>query len=134
MREDSEIYVLKNSKSNNKINNEHDKIFRKILEVLIILIEQILAIEIGEEKAKEIIKILKGGNRDMLNCIESAYRENRVLFNNGIKTGIEKGRLTEKIEIIKELLKIKMPISQISQITHLTEDKIKEIENNNKTS
>lgn len=71
-------------------------------EVLIILIEQILAIEIGEEKAKEIIKILKGGNKDMLNCIENAYRENRTLFNNGI----EKGRLTEKIEIIKELLSL----------------------------
>ena len=72
----------------------------------------------------------------MLNCIESAYRENRVLFNNGvkagiktgIKTGLEKGLLTAKIEIVKELLKIKMPISQISQVTHFTEEKIKEIE------
>ena len=104
-------------------------------DVLIILIEQILAIEIGEEKAKEIVKILKGGDKGMLNCIESAYRENRVLFNNvvkaGIKTGLEKGLLTAKIEIVKELLKIKMPISQISQVTHFTEEKIKEIEKGN---
>ncbi len=59
----------------------------------------------------------------MLNCIESAYRENRVLFNNG--------KLTAKIEMVKELLKIKMPISQISQVTHFTEEKIKEIEKGN---
>ena len=90
-----------------------------------------MAIEIGEEKAKEIVKILKGGNKDMLNCIESAYRENRVLFNNGVKTGLEKGLLKAKIEMVKELLKIKMPISQISQVTHFTEEKIKEIEKGN---
>lgn len=59
-------------------------------------------------------------DKGMLNCIESAYRENRVLFNNG--------KLTAKIEMVKELLKIKMPISQISQVTHFTEEKIKEIE------
>ena len=35
------------------------------------------------------------------------------------------------IEIVKELLKIKMPISQISQVTHFTEEKIKEIEKGN---
>ena len=185
--EDTGIYVLKNSKSSNKINNEHDKIFRKMLdvkseasdfinealnlknkitenqiekytssfvtsslkneeyyntegkEVLIILIEQILSIKIGEEKAKEIVKMLKGGNEDMLNCIESAYRENRVLFNNGVKTGMRSGMRSGmksgiekgKVEIIKELLKIKMPISQISQVTHFTEEKIKEIEKGN---
>ena len=117
-----------------KLNEEYYNTEGK--DVLIILIEQILAIEIGEEKAKEIVKILKGGNKDMLNCIESAYRENRVLYNNGvkagiktgIKTGLKKGLLTAKIEIVKELLKIKMPISQISQVTHFTEEKIKEIE------
>ena len=94
-----------------KLNEEYYNTEGK--DVLIILIEQILAIEIGEEKAKEIVKILKGGNKDMLNCIESAYRENRVLYNNGvkagiktgIKTGLEKGLLTAKIEIVKELLK-----------------------------
>lgn len=59
----------------------------------------------------------------MLNCIESAYREKRISINNAI--------LKERTEIIKELLKIKMPISQISQVTHLTEEKIKEIEKNN---
>lgn len=93
-------------------------------DVLIILIEQILSIKIGEEKAKEVVKILKGGDNGMLNCIESAYRENRVL----LKTGMERGLLKAKIEMVKELLKIKMPISQISQVTHFTEEKIKEIE------
>ena len=44
-----------------------------------------------------------------------------------MRSGREKG----KIEIIKELLKIKMPISQISQVTHFTEEKIREIEKGN---
>ena len=105
-----------------KSNEEYYHAERK--EILIILIEQILSIKIGEEKAKEIVEILKGGDKSMLNCIESAYRENRVL----LKTGMERGLLKAKIEIVKELLKIKMPISQISQVTHLTEEKIKEIE------
>ena len=105
-----------------KLNEEYYNAEGK--EVLIILIEQISAIEIGEEKAKEIVRILKGGNKGMLNCIESAYREKRVL----LKTGMEKGLLKAKIEMVKELLKIKMPISQISQVTHFTEEKIKEIE------
>lgn len=99
-------------------------------DVLIILIEKILIIKIGEEKAKEIVEILKGGNKDMLNCIESAYRENRVLFNNGVKSGMKTGIAQGKTEIIKELLKIKMPISQISQVTHFTEEEIKKIANN----
>ena len=108
-----------------KLNEEYYNTEGK--EVLIILIEQILSVKIGEEKAKEIVEILKGGDKGMLNCIESAYRENRVL----LKTGMERGSLTAKIEIVKELLKIKMPISQISQVTHFTEEKIKEIEKGN---
>lgn len=113
--------IVQKIKSNEEYYNKEGK------EVLIILIEQILSTKIGEEKAKEIVEILKGGDKGMLNCIESAYRENRVL----LKTGMERGSLTAKIEIVKELLKIKMPISQISQVTHFTEEKIKEIEKGN---
>ena len=128
-----------------KLNEEYYNIKGK--EVLIVLIEQILSVKIGEKKAKEILKMLKGGNQNMLNCIESAYRENRVLFNNGVKIGMKSGMRSGmrsgiksgmksgiekgKIEIIKELLKIKMPISQISQVTHFTEEKIREIEKGN---
>ena len=118
--------IAQEIKANEKYYNTQGK------EILIILIEQILLTKIGERKTKEILKILKGGNEDMLNCIESAYRENRAYFNNGVKAGMkngmEKGLLKAKTDIVKELLKIKMPISQISQITHLTEKKIKEIE------
>ena len=112
------------SKIVQKIKSNEEYYHAEGKEILIILIEQILSIKIGEEKAKEIVEILKGGDKSMLNCIESAYRENRVL----LKTGMERGLLKAKIEIVKELLKIKMPISQISQVTHLTEEKIKEIE------
>ena len=114
--------IVQEIKTNERYYNEKGK------ETLIILIEQILFAKIGEKEVKKIVNTLKGGNKDMLNCIESAYRENKAYFNNGIKTGMEKGLLKAKIEIVKELLKIKMPISQISQVTHLTEEKVKEIE------
>lgn len=114
--------IAQEIKANEKYYNTQGK------EILIILIEQILLTKIGERKTKEILKILKGGNEDMLNCIESAYRENRAYFNNGVKAGMKNGLLKAKTDIVKELLKIKMPISQISQVTHLTEKKIKEIE------
>lgn len=97
-------------------------------EVLIILIEKILNRKIGEEKAKEIIKKLEGDEEKMLNVLESVDRENKAIFDNGMKAGIEKNA----IEIIKEMLKMKMPINQISKITHYTEAKIKKIKDSNK--
>lgn len=115
------------SKIAHEVNLNEEYYNKEGKEVLIILIEQILTAKIGEEKTKEIVEILKGESKDMLNCVESAYRENRFYFNNGMKTGIEKGSLKAKIEMVKELLKIKMPINQISQVTHLPEEKIKEI-------
>lgn len=92
-------------------------------EVLIVLIEKILNRKIGEEKAKEIIKKLKGDDSKMLNVLESVDRENKAIYNNGIKEGIER--------IIQEMLKMKMPINQIAKITHYTEAKIRKIKDSN---
>ena len=40
------------------------------------------------------------------------------------KNGITKGEKNEKIKIAKELLKLKMPIEQIIQITKLPKEEI----------
>lgn len=43
------------------------------------------------------------------------------------KNGITKGKKDEKIKIAKELLKLKMPIEQIVQITKLTKEEIEKL-------
>lgn len=88
-------------------------------EVLIIMLEQILRRKIGDKHVNEIIKKLKGDDERMLNFLESVDRENKAIYNKGIKD--------TKMEIIKEMLKMKIPINQISKITHYTEEKIRKI-------
>lgn len=83
------------------------------------VLEQILNRKIGEEQSKELIKKLKGDDGKMLNVLESVDRENKAIYNKGIKD--------TKMKIIKEMLKMKIPINQISKITHYTEEKIRKI-------
>lgn len=49
----------------------------------------------------------------------------------GKRVGLEEGELIGKIKIVKEMLKLNIPISQISKITKLTEEEIEEIKNKN---
>ena len=46
----------------------------------------------------------------------------------GKKEGIEQGQKQNKIETAKKLLKLKMPIEQIIEVTELTKEEIKEIQ------
>ena len=45
----------------------------------------------------------------------------------GRKKGISEGERKNKIETVKELLKLKMPLEHIMQVTKLTEEEIKKI-------
>lgn len=87
------------------------------------MLEQILKRKIGKEQVEEIIKRLKGEDVKMLNFLESIDRENKAIYNNGRREGIK----DTKMEIIREMLKMKIPINQISKITHYTEEKIRKI-------
>lgn len=69
--------------------------------------------ELSEEESKQQIAELR----------EKYILDTKDIF----QTGIEKGISNEKINIAKKLLKINMPIKQISEITGLSEEKIKEL-------
>ena len=47
----------------------------------------------------------------------------------GIERGKNEGKIEEKLEITKEMLKLKMPIETIIQITKLKEEEINKIKN-----
>ena len=53
--------------------------------------------------------------------------ENKMYINMGKKEGRKEGRKNRNIEIAQKLLKIKMPISQISEVTELTEKEIEKL-------
>lgn len=69
--------------------------------------------ELSEEESKQQIAELR----------EKYILDTKDIF----ETGIEKGISDEKINIAKKLLKINMPIKQISEITGLNEKEIKEL-------
>ena len=58
-------------------------------------------------------------------------REKQVLDTIDIyDTGVEEGARREKIETAKKLIKIKMPVEKIKEITELEEEEIKKLINN----
>lgn len=56
-----------------------------------------------------------------------AYEINRQKQNNIIEQGIEKGELNKSKEIAKNMLKKKMEIEDIIEITGLTKEQIEEL-------
>ncbi|MCI6265213.1 MAG: hypothetical protein MR598_00005, partial [Erysipelotrichaceae bacterium] len=84
-----------------------------------IMIDQILRIKIGKEKAEEIkqnIKKGKGGKRKMMTVFETIEQDNKRIFNNGKKK--------RNLEIIKNMLKENLPIDLISKITGISQQEI----------
>ena len=63
---------------------------------------------------------IKAGNYNLVDMIRN---ENKMYINMGRK----EGRKNRNIEIAQKLLKIKMPISQISEVTELTEKEIEKL-------
>ena len=63
----------------------------------------------------------------MLALVDMIRNENKMYINMGKKEGREQGRKNRNIEIAQKLLKIKMPISQISEVTELTEKEIEKL-------
>ena len=63
----------------------------------------------------------------MLALVDMIRNENKMYINMGKKEGREEGRKNRNIEIAQKLLKIKMPISQISEVTELTEKEIEKL-------
>lgn len=87
----------------------------KIL-LIIALINLILKDRIGEEKAKELTKKIKGGNEKMLAVLDMLEENDKKIFRRGKKEG--------KIEIAKAMINENIPIDIIAKITKLTKKEI----------
>lgn len=88
------------------LNNNQDKKF------LISIIDLTLREKIGDIKANNLIKILKGEDHTMLAVLEMIREENKML----IEQGRKEGKIEKNKEIAKKMLNEKMPIKLISKI------------------
>ena len=124
----SKMMLLEKSESTEETIEMLEKIIPGIKEDDEDLLKRIISIlfgeKIGEEKTKELIEKIDGGDGKMLAVVDMIRNENQMYINMGRKEG-EKNR---NIEIAQKLLKLKMPISQISEITTLTKEEIEKIQ------
>ena len=70
---------------------------------------------------------IDGGEEKMLALVDMIRNENKMYINMGRKEGIKEGKKQTYLEIAKNLLKLKMPISQISEITKLPKEEIEKL-------
>ena len=87
--------------------------------------------KIGSERANKILEKLKGVDEGMLTSLATIEEENKLIFNNGIKTGIKSGIKTgirqSKVEIIKNMLNENLSIDLISKVTGTSKQEINKI-------
>ena len=87
------------------------------------MIDKILKIKIGEEKAKEFIRNIKkekGGKEKMMTVFETIEQDNKRIFRRGKKEGREE----TVSSYIKNMIKENLPIELISKITGLSQQEI----------
>ena len=102
------------------IKKDDEELLKRIISIL-------FGEKIGEEKTKELIEKINGGDGKMLAVVDMIRNENQMYINMGRKEGRKEERKIRNIEIAQKLLKLKMPITQISEITELTEKEIKSL-------
>ena len=108
-----------------EINSKEEIYSEEIRKIFTIMIDQILMIKIGKEKAEEFKhNINRGGKRKMMTVFETIEEDNKRIFSNGMKTGIKTGRNKRNLEIIKNMLKENLPIDLISKITGVSQKEI----------
>ena len=108
-----------------EINSNEEIYAEEIRQLFTIIVDQILKIKIGEEKAEEIkknIKMRKGGERKMMTVFETIEKDNKRIFMRGIKEGKK-----EAIGYIKNMIKENLSIELISKITGLSPKEINKI-------
>ena len=110
-----------------EINSNEEIYTEEIKQLFTVMIDQILKIKIGEEKAEEIkqnIKMRKGGERKMMAVFETIEQDNKRIYRRGKKEGREEGRKEAILSYIKNMLKENLPIDLISKITGISPQEI----------
>ena len=93
----------------------------------------------GDEDFRRLVESREAFLRDQYSCEQSARREGKAIgLAEGEKIGLSKGeaieKKQEKIQIAKKLLKKKVPIEEIVELTGLEESEIKKLEEENNKS
>ena len=109
-------------------NKEEKELLKRVISIL-------FGEKIGEEKTKELIEKIDGGEEKMLALVDMIRNENKMYINmgrtegkkEGRKEGFKEGKKQTYLEIAKNLLKFKMPISQISEVTKLPKEEIEKL-------
>ena len=104
-------------------NKEEKELLKRVITIL-------FGEKIGEEKTKELIEKIDGGEEKMLALVDMIRNENKMYINIGRKEGRKEGEIKLKQtcqEIAQKLLKLKMPITQISEITTLPKEEIEKL-------
>ena len=101
------------------------------------LISKMMLLEKSEstEESIEMLEKIDGGEEKMLALVDMIRNENKMYINmgrtegkkEGRKEGFKEGKKQTYLEIAKNLLKLKMPISQISEITKLPKEEIEKL-------
>ena len=126
----AKIMLLEKSKSTEETIKMLEEVIPNIKEEYKELLKRVISMlleeKIGKEKAEELINKINGGEEEMLALLDMVRNENQMYINIGKE---EERKNSEKKcrEIVKNLLKLKMPISQISEVTKLTEEEIEKL-------
>ena len=101
------------------------------------LISKMMLLEKSEstEESIEMLEKIDGGEEKMLALVDMIRNENKMYINmgrtegkkEGRKEGFKEGKKQTYLEIAKNLLKLKMPISQISEVTKLPKEEIEKL-------
>ena len=126
----AKIMLLEKSKSTEETIKMLEEIIPNIKEEYKELLKRVISMlleeKIGKKKAEELINKINGGEEKMLALLDMVRNENQKYINIGKE---EERKNSEKKcrEIVKNLLKLKMPISQISEVTKLTKEEIEKL-------
>ena len=103
----------------NRLESKEEK--EKILHYIINIYEQTLK----PEEVRKFYENLERSDEPMTAMYQYIIQEKNENIRKGMEKGMEKGR----IEVAKNLLKLKIPIQQIIEATGLSEEKVEEISN-----
>ena len=123
------MLLIEKSKNTEELTENFNKIINKIngnnkdKEILKNIILQVYMRKINKEDLQKMLNKLNGGEENMMAVFEMIDRENQMYINKGRK----EGKKENCIQVVKNMLKKKFPISTISEVTEMPEKEIEKI-------
>ena len=119
------MLLIEKSKNTEELTENFNKIISKIngnskdKEILKNIILQVYMRKINKEDLQKMLNKINGGEENMMAVFEMIDKENQMYIN--------KGRKESVIQIVKNMLKKKLSINTISEVTGLSQEEIEKI-------